>query len=261
MRHTFDMKTIHYTEIVFYKAWSELKSECGRTVGGALWWFVDPLLSLLIYYISFGLILNRGGDGFVASLCIGIIFWRWFQGTVTRGAGSVIMEKPLISKVYVPKMIFPVIAVLVDGFKLLAMLVVLFSFLWLTGYPPTMTYLAMPVLLGIQFLFIAAVSGFFAALVPFMPDLRNMLNHGLHLMFFLSGIFFSVDQIQSEALRKVLMLNPMAGLLAAYRQVLMQNQWPDWPYMLQLGLANLAGVLGVGMLLRRFDRLYPKIII
>ncbi|WFB35318.1 ABC transporter permease [Kiritimatiellota bacterium B12222] len=253
------MKSLHYTEIIFYKAWSVLKSECGRTVGGALWWFVDPLLSIVIYYIAFGLILQQGGVGFVQTLCVGIIFWRWFQGSLTRGAGSIIMEKPLISKVYVPKILFPVVSVLVDTFKFLVMLVVLLSFLWVSGHPPTITYWALPVLLFVQLLFIFAMVGLFAALVPFLPDLRNMLNHGLHLMFFLSGVFFSVDQIQSEKLRQVMMLNPMVGLIAAYRRVLLENQWPEWSYMFPLAFVNLGGVLCVGYLLRRFDRVYPKI--
>lgn len=255
------MKSLYYSEIIFYKAWSELKSECGRTWGGALWWFVDPLLSILIYYIAFGLILQRGSVGYIGYLCVGIVFWRWFQGSVSRGASSILREKPLMAKVYMPKILFPIICMLADLFKFLIMLSVLFVFLWVSGNAPGITYWAVPVLIMIQFLFIATVSGLFAALVPFMPDLLNMLNHGLHLMFFLSGVFFSVNDIASPQLRMIILLNPMAGLISSYRLVLLENQWPDWTYLFYLFLVNIAGVLVVTGLLRRFDRVYPKIIL
>ncbi|MCC5843421.1 MAG: ABC transporter permease [Verrucomicrobia bacterium] len=255
------MKSLYYSEIIFYKAWAELKSECGRTLGGALWWFADPLLSIFIYYLAFGLILQRAGEGYVAYLCVGIVFWRWFQGSVSRAASSILREKPLMAKVYMPKVLFPVICMLADFFKFLIMLLVLFVFLWVSGNSPGITYWAVPVLLVMQFMFIASVSGFFAALVPFMPDLLNMLNHGLHLMFFLSGVFFSVHEIGSPQLRGFLLLNPMAGLITSYRLVLLENQWPDWTYLFYLFLANTAGVLAVTGLLIRFDRVYPKIIL
>lgn len=255
------MTSLHWTEIVLFKTWSELKTECGRTLGGALWWFVDPLLSILIYYLAFGLILRQGGGDFVPFLCVGIIFWRWFQGSVTRGAASIISEKPLMAKVYMPKLLFPVIGMLADTFKFAIMLLVLLLFLWAAGHPPTSAYWALPPLLLLQLGFNFFAAGLFAALVPFMPDLRNMLNHGLHLLFFLSGIFFSVDSITSPLLRRVILLNPMAGLLSAYRQVLLQNQLPDAPYLLAIAAATALGILIVVLLLLRFDRVYPKIIL
>jgi lipopolysaccharide transport system permease protein len=252
------MRKIHYySEVLFYKAWAELKAECGRTWAGALWWFADPLASILIYYIAFGLILKRGGTGFVAFLCVGIVIWRWFQGTVLRGASSIISEKPLMEKVYIPKILFPAICLVADLLKFSIMLILLLVFLWCSGEAPSIAYLGLPLVSAIQFVFMAVLVGLLSAIVPFMPDLRNMLAHGLHLMFFISGVFFSVDRLD-EPLRRLVKLNPMAGFISSYRRILIDSQWPDWEYLLiVLGVSLLAGI-GVLNLHRRLDRLFPK---
>jgi len=251
-------KSLYYTEIMFYKAWAELKAECGRTWGGALWWFVDPLLSILVYYIAFGIILQRGSAGFVSFLCVGIIVWRWFQCSVMRGATSIISESSLMAKVYMPKILFPAISILADLFKFCIMLALLLVFLWVSGIPPGITYIALPVVLLVHLMFIAAVVGGFAALVPFVPDLRHMLTHGLHLLFFLSGVFFSIERL-SPPMRRLVLLNPMAGMIAAYRRILIDNQWPDWYYLSAVYFGSMIAVCVVARLLNRFDRLYPKV--
>ena len=248
---------VHYTEILYYKALAELKAECGRNWAGALWWFADPLLSILVYYLAFGLILQRGGPGFISFLCVGIMFWRWFMCSVQRGATSIFSQASLMEKVYIPKMLFPAICLVADLFKFLITLVLLLPFLWFSGYPPQLTYVAFPLVLLVQILFTAVLCGFFAALVPFVPDLRNILNHGLSLLFFVTGIFFSVDQL-SPTLRSVVLLNPMAGLIAAYRNILLDGVWPAWGYLANVFLVSIVGIVGVGCLLHRLDRVYAK---
>lgn len=163
-----------------------------------------------------------------------------------------------MAKVYMPKILFPAISVLADLFKFSIMLILLLVFLCISGIPPGITYLALPLIIFVNLVFISAVVGIFAALVPFVPDLRSMLTHGLHLMFFLSGVFFSIERLQPH-LRNIVLLNPMAGIIASYRRVLIDNQWPDWYYLLAVFVLSMIGVIVVARLLNRFDGLYPKI--
>lgn len=250
--------TKHYLELILYKALAELRAECGKSMGGAIWWVLDPLLSILVYYAAFGVILNRGDAHFIAFLCVGIIYWRWFQSSLTRGCGSILAESSLIGKVYMPKYIFPAATLLADLLKFSFTLLLLVIFLIFMGHAPGTYYAVLPAVLLAQLMFTAGLVGISAALTPFFPDLRNIIQHGLHLLFFVSGIFFSADQLPSN-LKFVVMLNPMAGLIEAYRAVMIENTAPDLRYLAAVCMAGLTGI-GIALaMLKKYDKIYPKI--
>ena len=106
---------------------------------------------------------------------------------------------------------------------------------------------------------IAGLSLFAAAVVTLAQDLKLLLDNLMMMLFFVSGIFFDVDAIE-EPMRGILLLNPMAVLLDAYRDVLLRAVWPDT---MRLGGVCLLAVafMAVGAtLLVRFDRAYPKLV-
>jgi lipopolysaccharide transport system permease protein len=98
-----------------------------------------------------------------------------------------------------------------------------------------------------------------AALVPFFPDLKILVDHTLHVMLFLSGVFFSGSSIPLEY-QPYFYLNPMATILEAYRSVLMSNHWPNISDLALIGVLAAFANVGAYLLLARWDRLYPKVV-
>ena len=133
-------------------------------------------------------------------------------------------------------------------------------FLLIYGIDPSPAWLALPPLVAIQFLLIAAIAGLVSALVPFLPDLRLMLDQLLTLLFFLSGIFFDISAV-SGRLHSVLMLNPMAVLIESYRTVLIDGQWPAALPLVLVGAVSLLGIACAGAVLKHYDRIYPKVLV
>jgi lipopolysaccharide transport system permease protein len=244
--------------LIFYSARAELQAEAERTYAGILWWIFEPVLSMVIYYTVFGLILQRGTENFVVFLCIGITTWRWMQNAVMRAASSILTGGGLMQQVYFPKIVFPSTTVLADSFKFLIVLVLLLAFLWISGCGIGIAYLALPLVLIAEALFILGVSYLVAGIVPFLPDLRIVLGHIFHLLFFLSGILFSVDHIPAR-LVPLFKLNPMTILIISYRRVLLHNQWPEWQYLLGVIVGSVILLVFSYKLIKRFDRIYPKI--
>ncbi len=116
----------------------------------------------------------------------------------------------------------------------------------------------MPMLLAVQGLLIAALTLIAASAVPFLPDLKLVLQNLLRLWFFLSGVFYDISDFP-DPLSSLLRLNPMALLLDGYRQILLQNRWPALMPLLVITLGS-SLLLSAGLLgLRRFDRTYPKL--
>lgn len=244
--------------LIFYKACAELRAEAARTYAGFLWWILEPLISMSIYYLVFSFILARNIENYAVFLCCGLIPWRWFQSSVMCGANSVVSSRSLMQQVYIHKLVFPCTSLLSNTFKFLIILGLLIAFVLLGGYSPSVHYLAIPVIMLAQGAFIAGCTLWCAAIMPFLPDFRLLLLNLLQLMMFMSGIFYKVDRVP-EKLQTVLLLNPMTGIIAAYRNVLLYNSWPDWAYLGGITLFSLLLILTSTRIIHRFDRIYPKI--
>jgi lipopolysaccharide transport system permease protein len=248
----------HYIDLVWYKAYADLRVEASRGYLGILWWVLEPLLFMGVFYIVFGIRFQHSGKDYVAFLLVGLVAWRWFDNTIKLGSNALIWNMGLMQQVYVPKIIFPTITVVTNTVKFLFVLVTLLAFLLLNGDLPGATWLALPGLLAIQLLFIVASTWLISAIVPFLPDIRVIMDSGLTLLFFMSGIFFDIASVPAQ-LATYLRLNPMAILIESYRNVLIRGVWPDW------GMLGLVVVLSVIILLvslrlhLRYDRQFAKI--
>ncbi len=250
--------TPHYLQLILYKTRADLKVEAARGYMGMLWWVLEPLLYMGAFYIIFAVALKRGGENFVPWLLTGLVSWKWFDTSVRMSLTSISAGKGLMSQVYMPKLFFPAVIVLKNSVKFLVTLGLLLVFLLIYGFPLSLYWLAILPLVGLQLLLITGVAFTISALTPLWPDLKLLMNNVLMLMFFLSGVFFDTSQLQGW-LSWLLSLNPMVHVIRAWRDVLLNGQWPDVPglfYVLLLSLVLL--VLGQ-YLLKRWDRLYPRL--
>lgn len=248
----------HCADLIAYKVYAELRAEAARTYVGFVWWILEPVISLGVYYAVFAWFMSRGGPDFVAFLFVGIVSFRWLAASISHGARSILQEGGLMQRVYLPKVVFPTVSVLTDAVKFLFVLAALLAFLRASGHPAGGAWAALPALLAVQFLLILALAYALAAVVPLLPDLQIVLDHAIRLAFFLSGIFYPIASVP-EPYRFLLRLNPIAVLIEAQRAVLLENRLPDWGPVLAIAAASLAGV-GIGVAqLRHFDRSYPKL--
>lgn len=246
-------------DLILYKTYADLHAEAAKTYINYLWWVVDPLLSMLVFYVVFDLMFQRGDEDFVAFLLIGLVIWNWYRQTLVHAGNSILTGKGLMNQVHVPKLVFPTVTLLTDLTKFGVVFVLLLVFLWLSGDGVGRTYLALPLVLAVQLLFIMALAFLLAALVPYLPDLKFLVENLLQLQFFVSGIFFSADDIP-EHYQFWFYLNPMAGLIHDYRSILLHNNWPDWARLALIGLLSLVLLAFVAILIQRHDREYPRVV-
>ena len=244
--------------LVVYKTYADLRSESERTYVGFLWWIAEPVISMLVYYLVFGVLLDRGIPNYVQFLFVGLIPWRWLQTTVVHGASSILGARSLMQQVYVSKLVFPVVAVLTDTFKFLVVFVLLLLFLWATGFGVAWSYLALPLVAVAQLALICGLTVIFAGIAPLFPDVRIVLDNLVRLWFFLSGVFYDVDRF-SETASGYLRLNPMTTILESYRAILLDGEWPDPARLLVILVGSLGLCLAGTAWVRRYEFIYPKL--
>lgn len=248
-----------FLDLLLFKTEANLRAEVAKYYLNYLWWVFNPLSSMAVFYLVFGVFLNRGTENFVGFLLCGLTSWQWFANTVNNAAPSILRGQRLMLQVNIPKIFFPLEVLLRDSFKHVFVLGLLLAFLVVYPTPCGWTWLALPVLLIIQFVINAAFALLCAAFVPFVPDLQFVIQTIIQLAFFGSGIFYSIEQVVLEKHRSIVYLNPMAGLIKNYREVLIYSHWPDWNYLLFVGVFGVSLLIVAVYIMYRFNHVYPRI--
>lgn len=253
------MRPGQFASLVAFKAYAELRAEASRYFLSIIWWVFDPILSMLVYYLVFGLLVQRGGPNFIPFLLVGIVVWQWLERSALHGMASINGNGALMNLIRIPKLFFPAVTTAVDTVKFGIVFSLLLLFLWAWGYPPSTAYLALPLLMLLELALLAGLALLLAAAMPLLPDLKYLAEVALRLGFFGSGILFSPDMVPA-AYRDLYQLNPVVNLIEAYRDVLIHGAWPQWTSLTGAVLAALV-LLAAGLaLLRRFEYDYPRLL-
>ena len=116
----------------------------------------------------------------------------------------------------------------------------------------------MPLVALVQFSLIISLALLTGAVTPFIPDLKIAITNGMQILFFISGVFFNINDA-AEPMRSYLFLNPMAGIIVEYRNALLMGTWPDLARLGNIFLFSiLMGVVAMTILVR-MDRKYGKV--
>lgn len=251
-------KLSRYAEFILYRALAEVRADNSKAFLGLLWWIVEPILYMLAFYVVFGLVFQRGGENFIPFLLCGLVIWKWFASSVQNASTSITSNMGLIYQVYLPKVVFPVVAVVTSTLRFSFVFFILLLFLLANDAPVTSAWLIdLPLLLSLQIAFMLGLAMTLAAIVPFIPDLKFLIDNGLLILFFLSGIFFRLDTIP-ESLRLYFDLNPVAVIIHGYREILISGNQLNWLTMLPVVIMSFCMLALGGILLRRWDRVYAK---
>jgi lipopolysaccharide transport system permease protein len=248
----------HIIELIRFSTYAELRAERSRSYLGLVWWIAEPAMMMAAFWLVFDVVLKTGGPDYLPFLLVGLTLWQWMKSCITHGGYAIWGNLGLIRQVHIPVLVFPIVQMLADTIKFLCIFALLLVILWLTGYAPNITYLALPVVFVVTLMFSAGAGFLMAAVIPLIPDLRFVIEQILTMVMFLSGVVFALDAVPPK-LHDLFALNPVATLLDATRGILMHGQWPDWIALLKVSIISaIICVVGVGVVLRLSPR-YPKL--
>tara|TARA_R110000787_G_scaffold188209_4_gene299983 strand:+ start:2864 stop:3658 length:795 start_codon:yes stop_codon:yes gene_type:complete len=243
-----------------YKLKANLKAEASRNYLGYLWWLLEPAMLLGVFYFVFGVLLNYGRDGFESYLLVGITFWLVFANTVTHSCNSIQTASGIIQQVYVPKWVFPVIAVLSNYVKFLFVLLTLFGFAIYSGFLPDVSWLGLLYFIPIYLIFVMGCALVAAAITPIFPDIKFIIQAGIQMLMFGSGIFYQYDMIPEKYL-DLFLLNPVARAIYYFREIILFQKSPDFFDLLYILIFGVI-LIGIGLaILLKLDRRYPRLVI
>ena len=230
------MTLSQYFGLVDLQARMALKSDAAKYYLGYLWWILEPLLYVGVFYVVFNVILDSRRDDFLVFLMCGKLPFVWFSKSVTQASNGIIANAGLIGRIDVPKTLFPM-AIIQEGlYKQSIVFVLLFAVLLGYGYRPSVEWLYLLPIMIVNYLAIVACAFVGSVLVCFMRDFSMLIGLGMVFLMFTSGLFWDVRVLEPAMTEAVLLYNPMAFILDAYRWVLMENSIPDLVHLSWLGL-------------------------
>jgi lipopolysaccharide transport system permease protein len=243
-----------YLGLIDMQARMALKSDASKNALGYLWWVLEPLLYVGVFYVVFNLILSSNRSDFLVFLMCGKLAFIWFSKTINQASNSIVGGKGLIGKIDIPKSMFPMVAALeclyrqVVVFSLLIVVVIAYD------YSPSLVWFWLIPLVIVNYIMILACSFLGAYLVCFVQDFSKLIPLVMVFMMFTSGIFWDVRDLgDPEKTQLVLALNPLAFMLDGYRQVLMYQTAPDLGHLVLIGVGFGALLLLMFKVLHKYN--------
>jgi ABC-2 type transport system permease protein len=247
-------------ELLWYMVKLQMKAEHKNMVLGFLWSFLNPLLLLLTYIVLVHYIFGRGGPQFPILLFIALISWQWFAVSLGRSIISITSKVGLIQSVRFPLAILPLSGIIMGFFDWLFGFVILVPMLFIFEATLTVHILWLPVLLLIEFIGIVGICLIFAVWGTYLSDLGNIIGFAIRIAFYLSPIMYSVkDVIPERLLTAYMIINPFAGLLESYKNVLILGTPPDEYALVGAAICVILFVVGLWYFSRNEYRLVKAI--
>ena len=234
----------------WYVAEADLRQRQITTVFGSLWHLLNPVLSIAVYFLVFGVILetDRGVDGrggFLLFLTVGLFVFQYTQRAVTQGALSIVANRGLIQAIRFPRAMLPLSACLTETFAALPTFLVVIAVALATESWPTWSWLALPLIVAWQMLFNAGLALVAARITTHFRDMQQLLPFAFRLLIYASGVFFSVEDYVSDLWLELLFyLNPVYGFISMARWSVMGIGVPPQAVIMTAGWTLLVVVGG-----------------
>lgn len=209
-----------YRDLLMLLVKRDLTAIYKQTVLGPLWFVLQPLLTTIVFTIIFGNVAKIPTDGvphFVFYMS-GTVLWNYFQGVLNHGAGSLVANTNVLSKVYFPRLIIPLSGVIVN-FAHLALNFVLFLgfYFWFflrgSSFEPNLWLLALPLLIIQCGLMGLGYGLWVSAMTIKYRDLRFALPFLTQLWMYATPVVYPASLVVRPALKLILWLNPMTAVV------------------------------------------------
>ncbi len=252
---------IKYYKYAVYSAKAELKSEVADSYLNWLWWIIEPFCFMLIYTFVFGVVFKNNTPYFASFVFIGLTVWDFFNRMLTGSVKLIINNRDLVTKVYVPKYVLLLSKSFTYLFKMGISLLITFALMIFQGVPFTWHILFIIPIFIVLYVISFGIGMILMHFGVTLNDLGNLTNIALRMVFYLSGVFYNINERLSGKLKYILLrANPVAFCMNELRKVMLQGVLPNFAV---LGVWLIIGiglcVLGVH-LINSYENSYAKVI-
>lgn len=234
----------HYRFLINQLVSRDFKTKYKRSVLGYLWSFLNPLLTMTVQYIVFSTIFRSDIKNFPVYLLSGIILFNFFSEAVGQGLSAIVNNTALITKVYVPKYIYPVTKVVSCSINLLISIIPLLIVALLTGAPITKALLLLPFAILCLVVFSIGLSLILCSAMVFFRDTQYLWGIISLVWMYATPLFYPENIIPAQY-KFIQKLNPMYYIVKFVRTLMIEGVSPE-PNLYLYCIVFSLGMLAIG---------------
>lgn len=215
-----------YRELCYFLAWRDILVRYKQTFIGLAWAILRPFLTMVVFTIIFGNIAKLPSQNAPYAILVftGLLPWQFFANALGDCSNSLISNSNLISKVYFPRLIIPISAVVVSFVDFFISGIILVGLMAWYDYIPSWRILSLPLFILIAFLASLGAGLWISALNVQYRDFRYIVGFLIQFGLYISPVGFSSNLVP-EKWQFLYSLNPMVGVIEGFRWAILKGDY------------------------------------
>lgn len=250
-----------YKDLVYFLTWRDIKARYAQSTLGFSWAVVQPVFLMIVFSIIFGRLVKIDSDGVPYPIFsyTALVPWSLYSSSLSGATGSFVANTNVMSKVYVPKIVFPLTSIFSRLPDFFIALILVFGLMVWYGQAPSIWLLFLPMLVLLIIVQALGVGLWFGTLAVQFRDVRYGVGLLVQVMMYATPIVYPASLIP-EKYRLIYGINPMAGVIEAFRSAMLSTRPMPWD-LLAVGVLTSVVVLVSGVLFfRRMERNFVDVV-
>lgn len=252
-----------YRELFYFLTWRNILVRYKQAIIGIAWAVLQPLVTMIVFTLIFNRALGvRPGTNapYAVFSFAGLVPWTFFAGAIAASGISLVGDRNLLTKVYFPRLVIPIAAVLAGLVDLAISFVVLVVLMGTYGIAPTWNVIFLPLFVLLAFATALGFSLWLSALNVLYRDVQYVVPFLVQIGMFVSPVIYPISMVPAGWKRVVLALNPMTGVIGGFRWALLGEQFPSGSY-LWISTTMVVVVLVGGLYyFKRMERVFSDVV-
>ena len=247
---------LEYRDLLWALILRDLKVRYRRSAIGFMWTMLQPLLTMLVLTAVFSAIFRFQIENYPVFALSGIIFWNFFSQSITASMNSLKGNAHLLTKLPVPKAVFPLATVGAGLVNFLFALVPLILILVVTGHPLHFSLLFLPISITLATLFTLGAGLLLSPLAAFFSDVIEVVGVVMTMLMYLTPVFYPIA-ILPEKYRWVVRFNPIRSILEVFRDPIYYGKIPPLSHLTVAATVTAIALLVGALAFRRSSDRIP----
>jgi lipopolysaccharide transport system permease protein len=250
-----------YRELLYFLVWRDVKLRYKQTELGIAWALIQPFLTMVIFSLLFGKLAKIPSDGipYPVFAFTGLVPWVFFANGLSQSSNSLVGNSNLLTKVYFPRLMVPISAVLSGGLDFALAFIVLIGMLFYYGIPVSAAIFCLPLFLLLALITALGTGLWFSALNVKYRDVRFVVPFIVQIWMFATPVVYSSTMMPGPW-RILCGLNPMAGVIEGFRWMLLGARTHPTPIIAISAAIAVAGLISGAFYFKRVEKTFADIV-
>lgn len=251
-----------YRELLYFLTWRDVKVRYKQTVLGAAWAIIQPFFTMVVFSLFFGNLAKIPSDGIPYPIFsyAALVPWTFFANGMSQSSNSLVGAANLIKKIYFPRLVIPISAVVSGVVDFALAFIVLLGMMLAYGIVPTINVIFLPLLLLLAFVTALGVGMWLSAMNVQFRDVRYTVPFLTQFWMFATPIAYPSSLIQNDLLRTIYGINPMTGVIEGFRWALLNTDTAPGSMVIVSSLAAVVLLVSGAFYFRRMEKTFADVV-